>query len=171
MQDAGDPWASRTYPIEEDMPTQRATWRVERIAWVGFALVGVGALLGIFGDGVLARTVAEDPTGRLQVEYERIERQQSPSTLRIRASGLASGSEAAIRYGRDLADFRSFEAVEPHPARAFSDGSGLVHVYAVPESGSLVIQVDYNPLRPGISTGTIAIGSGPALTLRQFVLP
>jgi len=29
----------RRYPIQEDMRFQRRTWVVERIAWIGFALV------------------------------------------------------------------------------------------------------------------------------------
>jgi hypothetical protein len=165
------PFESRCYPIEEDMAAQLVTWRVERVAWGCFGLIVGAALLGAFGDGLLSRTTAGDVRGKLHIEYARIERQQAASTFRIRASGLAPGGEASIQYGRALAEGRSFRTVEPRPSRTSGDAAGLLHVYTVPDSGLLEVQVEYQPLRPGLTAGTIGLGGGPALTLHQVVLP
>jgi hypothetical protein len=165
------PFESRTYPIAEDMPAQLVTWRVQRVGWIGFALVCLAALLGAFGDGFLARAEVVDPTGRLRIEYDRIDRRDAPSILRISAGNLPPGGEAIVRYGRGFVDKRSLRAVDPAPLRAAGDAAGLVHTYAVPPSGSIEVLVEYRPRELGASTARIGLAGGPELTIAQFVLP
>ncbi len=165
------PLESRFYPIAEDMPAQRVTWRVQRIGWIGFALTCAAAMLGLFGDGFLARSQITDPTGRLRIDYDRIERREASSLLRIRADKLPPGGEALVRYGRGFVDTRSLRATDPAPLRAAGDAAGLVHAYAVPPSGSIEISVEYRPREPGATTARIGLDGGPELTIDQFVLP
>jgi hypothetical protein len=165
------PFESRTYPIAEDMQAQRVTWHVQRIGWIGFAVVCLAALLGAFGDGPLARSQAADPTGRLRIHYDRIERREAPSILRIRAENLPPGGEAVVRYGRGFVDGRSFRAFDPAPLRAAGDAGGLVHAYAVPPSGSIEVLVEYRPRELGTSSARIGLVGGPELGIDQLVLP
>ena len=67
-----DEFASRQYPVQEDMAFQRRMWIVQRIGWALLGVISLAALCGLFGNGVLSKRTA---TGaEMSIEYERFER-------------------------------------------------------------------------------------------------
>lgn len=165
------PFESRTYPIAEDMAVQQTTWRVQRIAWAGLALVCIASALGAFGDGMLARATAADPTGRLRIDYGRIERRDAVGLMRIRLEGLPAGGEAVVRYDRAFVDRHSLRDVTPAPLRTSGDATALLHAYAVPASGELEVLIEYRPRASGTSRARVGLVGGPDVVLDQLVLP
>ena len=66
--------------ITEDMSFQNLTWKIQRIGWVIMFILVLLALLGLFGDGLLADTTAGSSEAGLSIEYPRYERAFSPFT-------------------------------------------------------------------------------------------
>ncbi|MBL0968407.1 MAG: hypothetical protein IBJ02_04785 [Brevundimonas sp.] len=72
--------------LGEDTGFQRRFWRIQRIAWAGFALVIVAALLGLTGaGGPLSRSVVRTPDGL--IDSPRISRWSAAEELRFELSG------------------------------------------------------------------------------------
>ena len=49
-----DEFASRLYPVREDMRFQRRSWMVERAGWLVLTAIALAALTGVFGNGPLS---------------------------------------------------------------------------------------------------------------------
>src|ERR1700759_2181865 len=80
--------------VGEDLDFQRKWWRFENAAWVAFSLIILFDLAGLFGRGPLAKAECRSSDGSIDVQYERIERTNSPSILSIHFN------QAAIHDGQ-----------------------------------------------------------------------
>jgi hypothetical protein len=102
--------------IRQDLDFQRREWRAQRIGWVVMALIALAALLGLTGNGVLARATAGSPTDPLRLEYSRFDRLQSPSTLEVEIAGdSVEGQQIELLIDRGYVQGVLIEKIVPEP--------------------------------------------------------
>jgi hypothetical protein len=82
--------------VGEDLDFQRKWWRFEKVVWVVFAVIIVLDLAGLFGRGRIAKAERRSVDGIIDVNYECIERTDSPSMLSI-AFGKSAIQDGKIR--------------------------------------------------------------------------
>jgi hypothetical protein len=159
--------------IGQDLDFQRREWRVQRIGWVVMGLIVLAALIGLTGNGVLARATVSDPAEMLRLEYARVDRVQSPSTLAVLIAGDAVVDEQVEMWvDREYLRGISIENVVPEPQEVRSAADGLVYVFAVDQPGEpLTVSFDVRHTAFGAKSGRVALVDGPALDFAQFVYP
>jgi Tfp pilus assembly protein PilW len=156
-------------PINEDPKFQRATWVVERVAWVLMALIIVAALAGYFGGASSGRTV-RDSTGEVQLDYERFMRNHTPSELKIKARASAAGS-VSIQLGKALFEAVEVRSVEPQPRDAALHPDGPVYTFAASSEGESDITFTIIPTKVGSIAASIGIAGQPPVRTDIFVYP
>ena len=157
--------------IDDDMDFQRKEWQVERIAWVVMALLALAGLLGLFGDGPLAKTRAVN--GPLQVEYHRFERLLSPAQMVVQVDPEAvQNEEVRLVIGRDLMESLEVSAIAPEPERMELTPESLVYVFNVSEATAPIrITFDMETAKAGSHNGNIALENGTSVNISQFIYP
>ena len=164
--------------IDEDPAFQERSWRLQRRLWVALAAVLALGLLGLFGDGPLARTTA---TGGgvnppLRLEYQRFGRHRASMDLNIDLPPEADAGpgpvEARLRLGRDYLDAVVIESIEPRPERVEASPGGSVHVFRRRDPRrSCRITFRLRALRRGLVTGHVGLDDAPALRFTQLIYP
>ena len=159
--------------IGQDLDFQRKEWRVQRIGWGVMALIALAALVGLTGNGVLARATAGDPADPLRLEYARFDRMESPSTLEVQIAGDAvDGEQIELWVDRDYIQGVLIEKIVPEPQEVRVAADGLHYVFAVDEPGQPVtVSFDLRHTEFGAKSGQIALADGPALDFGQLVYP
>ena len=77
--------------LDQDLSVTRASWRFERIGWIGLVLFVAGALLGVLGPGPLSDARAGEADAPVRVDYERFAHFESEAELGIQVRPPASG--------------------------------------------------------------------------------
>jgi MFS family permease len=100
--------------VGEDLEFQRKWWRFERIVWSIFVVILICDLLGLFGRGWLAKATRTTPDGALKLNYERIERADTPSimTLHFNDAAIQSFFFNAVFFTYRLVVKRFFHVVD-----------------------------------------------------------
>lgn len=163
-------WTSRSYPVPEDMMLQRATWRFERLGWLGLLTVIVLACLGLFARGPLSSAMITDPAGQLQVEYGRFERNGATTGMQLHI-GAGSAPRATVRIGHAFLEAFTIKAVTPQPAEQRSGPEGVEMVFQVAGNGPAHVHLALRPDSVGIVEGEIGLVGGPPARFTQFVFP
>src|SRR4051812_21473227 len=88
------PKVSGDVAVGEDLNFQRKWWRFERAIWAFFLVILIADLLGAFGHGWLAKARRSTQDQTLTLDYERIERANTPSIMRLHFA------PSAVRDGR-----------------------------------------------------------------------
>jgi hypothetical protein len=163
-----DEFASRQYPIRENMAFQRRTWIIQRVGWLALAAIAIAALLGLFGGGALSKRVATGPG--TSIEYERFERYSRVASFTIR---FTDGQRTERRLHLNSAFQRSFDiaSILPTPTRSETTADGLVLTFAAapPVTGQVVIWA--NPRDYGSLELSARVDDNPPLNLRIFIYP
>lgn len=159
--------------LEEDLRFQKRQWKVQRIAWVVWLLVLVAAVAGLFGSGPLSNGTAGEEGGPLWAEYQRFERHQGPSDLKVfLGPGAASGGEGRVWLGRDYLESVELESVTPPPLRVEAGADRYTYVFPVtdPQQGTAVV-FRFRPEALGRHEGRIGLPGGAELKFGRFVYP
>jgi hypothetical protein len=159
---AGDPVTVRHH---------RRQWRFMHLGWLGMLAVLLGAALGLFGDGPLARAVAESPGGRLRVEYDRFVRAAAPVRLTIRV-GRDPGDPRVLRlrFGRDYVERLEVQSVLPLPVRTVSGPDGFTLEMAA-EGARVTVLAEVQFERMGWVQGRVEVVGGDRLDVAHLVYP
>ena len=162
-----DEFASRQYPIRENMAFQRRTWIIQRAGWLALAAIAIAALLGLFGGGVLSKRVATGPG--MSIAYERFERYSRVASFVIR---FTDGQRTERRLHLNNAFQHGFEiaSIQPAPTRSETSADGLVLTFAGASTpGQVVIWA--NPHVYGGVELSARADDNPPLNLRIFIYP
>ena len=82
--------------ISHELGLHHQFWVLQRFGWLLIVLIVLGAIMGLFGSGLLSQTVAGQQNSALWVEYERFWRMKSPMLVRVYFG------PAAIRKGQRM---------------------------------------------------------------------
>lgn len=156
--------------LTSDLALQERVWRAERLAWVVFLLVLIAALLGAFGNGPLAHASHRDPGGRLVVQYERLMRHATMTTLTLSVMPRGDSAEVWIsnRFLREIL----IDRIVPEPSGMTSDAERTLFRFAA-ASPDRPVRVTWHVTPLGYGPVELAGGTPgvPAFHLPLFVYP
>lgn len=162
---------SRELEINQDLEFQRRMWKAERIGWSAMAMLLVGALLGLFGNGPLSWTTASDES--LMVEYQRFGRHQAPLQLRVHLQAdLVKDDMLFFQFDRAFLADVQLTRITPKPVaeQPISDGIRFVWSSSA-KDGSMLVTVSYQPEHIGLLTPRLSVSNAASLSIRQFIYP
>ena len=156
---------------QRDAVLQRE-WRFERVGWVALALVLVAALLGVFGNGVVAAASARSADGLTVLRYDRIVRQDASSQLELRlAAAPVADSVVIVSLTDEYLATTDVERVMPEPIRVrASSGRVEFHLLRLDPSRPMTVRFSIRPMAAGTRRAVFAAGDR-TLSFRQLVLP
>jgi hypothetical protein len=160
--------SARTPDIVEDRLFQERFWRIERIAWVGFALLIVAAVLGVFGGGGPFSS-ATTMFGASRIEYPTMARWEAGEEVAIRLAG-GSGERRLVLASTFAEAFR-VDDLRPPPERVDAVPLGHAYIFTAATDAPLEIRIAVTPRRPGYADYAIGIGNAPSLRLSTFIWP
>jgi hypothetical protein len=162
----------RALEIEEDMAFQRRNWLAERIGWAIMALVLVAAALGAFAVGPLSWTTARDAAGTLVVEYERMQRQSAPATVKVRIAPQAVTAEGVtIEVDEAFADAFKITEIRPQPAQSMAVANGMRFRFDAAPNEPATIYFHLSPENVGFATPHLGLGGRDRVALPTFIYP
>jgi hypothetical protein len=158
--------------VDQDLEHERREWRIERIAWVVFALILLAALAGAFGDGPLARGQAGVVDTALWVDFERLERARDQSHLEIYMRLEAEDGLARLSLNRAYVEAINIRSIRPQPQSEVLAGDRVIYIFEVEATDQpLQVTIDYEAATIGSVDAHLALEGGPSLTFSQFIYP
>ena len=161
-----DEFASRQYPVREDMRFQRRSWIVERGGWAVLILITLVGLSGALGIGPLSLQTAS--SGSLSVEYDRFQRITRLTRFAFSARAQ-TGPELQLHLSRALQDDFEISDIQPQPTRSAAGPDGLDLIFATKGAGRIVIWA--HSRKYGISDISARIGSEAPVSFWVLVYP
>ncbi|MBX3300654.1 MAG: hypothetical protein KF693_00405 [Nitrospira sp.] len=157
--------------INEDLQFQRRMWKVERMGWSAMAILLIGALLGLFGNGPVSWTTASGES--LFVEYQRFGRYQAPLQLRLHLqAGLVKDDILSFYLDRAFLADVQITRVTPKPVVEQPISDGIRFIWSSnAKDGSMLVTVSYQPEHIGLLTSRMGVGDAASLSIRQFIFP
>jgi hypothetical protein len=156
----------------EDLAHERAVWKVEHWGWAAFALVLLASLIGLFGDGPLARATAGRPNSMLWVEYDRFVRCHAPATLKVHLRPSGNNSLPALWVARNFLERVEVEHISPEPERIKAAGESLIYIFDVMRTNEkTLVTFQLKPTDCGNASVSLGLVDGPQLQFTQFIYP
>ncbi len=166
---APDEFASRAYPINDEIDFQRKSWRFERIGWFVLALIVLLTLLGLFSKGPLSTGHVSSADGALQVEYQRFQRHGAHSQLIVTAQ-VAPSSSAAVRFSPQLFEAFTLEGIYPAPQHSAIQQGGLLLESRADTQGTLKFYLALRPDGLGSVRHSVHLNE-QTVEFSQFIYP
>ncbi len=166
-QPAQSEWNNRAAPIQEDMAFQRASWRAQRVAWVGLALFLLLALLGLFSEGLFSEREAR--AEGFSVTHQRVLRNDAATSLTITLNGPQTRNEVVL--SPSLVRTATIETISPEPLWSETRADGVHLVFAAPPDGDRAVEFGVRPNSAGVYAGSVSLVGGGRVTLNLIVLP
>ena len=155
--------------VGEDLEFQRRWWMFERIAWSVIAVLLLLDLAGAFGRGPLA--VAHLRNAQMVVKYERIERADSPSILRVDFDpSVIHDGHVRLFVSESIVNELGAQRVIPAPSASFIGNGGITYVFDA-TSAPATVQFALEPAHPGVKRFTLQVPDGDPLSARVTVMP
>jgi hypothetical protein len=163
-----DEFASRDYPVREDMRFQDRFWRWERVAWLILTLIAAVGLSGALGVGPLSWTKAS--AGPLTVHYERFQRATRLSRFTFE---VAQHGAADLRLHLNTTFQKNFEIsdIQPRPSQSGAGPDGLDLSFASEPGREARIVIWAHSRRYGVSGLTASADGGEPAQFWVLVYP
>jgi hypothetical protein len=157
--------------VGEDLEFQRAWWKVERGIWIFFLLLIIADVLGAFGRGWLAKAHRISPDKSLDITYERIERFNTPSILRIYLSpDVVHDGKALLWVSDDLIKALGNQRIVPQPETSTIGQNGIA--YTFPATGPIMtVEFALTPTSPGMQHISLQSPGFAKTDVKIFVMP
>jgi hypothetical protein len=153
---------ARDIDLVEDPRFLRRSWTAERVGWGALAAFLAAGLLGLLGPGLLSGRTAE---GDVRVEYDRFERVQSPSEVRIALAPRARNLWVEHRWMEEV----EVENIRPQPVRTSRHGEWVVYSFDSTEDVDVRLGVRF--LQAGGAKGRFGTAPERSVEVEQFVYP
>ena len=163
-----DEFASRPYPIQEDMAFQRRTWIVQRAGWFLLAAIAIAALLGLFGGGVLSKRTATGPG--MSVAYERFERVTRLARFAFSFTA-GTGAERRLHFSRAFQESFEITSIQPAPSHSAAAADGLDLTFAAAPANTSQVVIWASPRSYGNVHISAHVDDNPALQFNIFIYP
>jgi hypothetical protein len=155
-----DEFASRGYPVNEDMGFQRRSWTVERAGWIVLAVIAIAGLAGLFGNGPASWRTAR--LGELTVSYEQFQRATRASAFVFTARAGADG-ELKLHLGAPFQRNFEFVSIQPQPVRSRTAPDGLTLTFSAEAGAPARVVIWARSRHYGLNTIAAALdGAAPA---------
>ena len=163
-----DEFASRHYPVQENMRFQKRSWIVERVGWLVLTAFAIVGLSGVFGNGPASWTHARG--GALAVSYERFERATRTASFTF---DLAPAPATERTLHLSAAFQRDFEltSIQPPPLRSTTGRDGVDLTFAAQAGAAGRVVIWAHARSYGLSSITAALDGGPSVPFWVFAYP
>ncbi len=156
----------------EDLEFERRWWRFEHIVWIFFTVLLALDLSGAFGRGPLSKAQMKTADGAITVDYERIERFQTPSILTIHFGPAAvRNGKIQLWVSQTVVKGLGNQRIIPQPTTSVLAPDGILYTWDAsdrPDSASFALQ----PIKPGIDHFVLRLPVvGDELGGRVFIAP
>ena len=162
----------RSLHAGDDQAFEQIWWRVEVGIWIFLCLLIGVATTGVLGRGPLAKGMARSPDGRLVVEYERIGRYKTPSSMKVQISPeeIKDGM-ASLWVNNAIVNQMGLQRVVPEPGRAEPGPNGVTYTWPLSTTANtFVVRLDLQPDKPGIFQQEIET-RGRHISVRSVTFP
>jgi hypothetical protein len=157
--------------VGENLKFQRRWWTFERIIWPIFMLIVLCDLLGALGHGWLAKAKVAVPGGGLTVDYERIERANSPSsmTLHFGPDAVRNG-RIRVFLSNSIVQQLGAQRLAPQPAVSSIGQGGISYDFAA-SAGPADVQIQLQPADVGMHDFEVRVPGIGSVDARVLILP
>ena len=159
--------------IAQDIPHQRRLWLMERIGWALIALILAAACAGLLGPGPLSKATAGQKHSGLWVEYNRYDRYEAPSRVRVHL-GAAANKERTLRLwvNRKFMERVELKHSIPQPEHSEIGAERVTYVFQVARTNEpLTLGFEFRASTFGAVPVRIGIEGGPHVEFSQFFYP
>lgn len=154
------------------MRFQRLNWRIERFGWLLMALIVAVAALGAFGGGPLSSATVSDAGGTVRVEYDRIQRQRSPASLRLDVSAGAVGAHGlVVVVDETFARIFEIKDIQPTPAGSAAVTGGIRLRFDVEPGAAATIHFRLGAEQIGVARPRLSVAGRSPLELPVLIYP
>lgn len=157
--------------VGEDLHFQEHWWKFERLVWIFFFLVIVADAIGLFGQGWFAHARLHQPGSALDIKYDRVERETTPSQVTVRfGPDAAIGDTVKLFISDSVVDDLGNQRIAPQPASSAIGNGGVTFTFPYTGQPASVL-LSLEPSKPGIFHFTMNVPGHPAVTARVVVVP
>lgn len=163
--------ASLDIPSETQFEAKE--WRVERLGWIGMALIIILGGLGLLGGEGPFNTLQLGSLGdKIWVESRRVIRNQAPFELKIYATTEQSFvGTTTLHINKSYAETFVIESFSPTLIQEQVTPSVNSYDFVTPNGGPATLVLRMRPIRFGIQHATISIEGVGSQTFWQVILP
>lgn len=151
--------------IEENMPFQERTWKIERVAWVLMALIILASVLGLISEGPIGKTRLGDPSS-LQIELHRFIHIDTPTRIHIR---LVADGPYSVQFPYSYLSRAQVAKVVPEPDRVESSDGVVTYFFSGPQ-GRVDVHLDLQFRSRGPAKGFVQ-SEKAKVDFTQYVYP
>lgn len=156
--------------LDEHRRFQERFWKLERVAWVVFAIVTISALLGLTGaGGPLATASAE--SGNAVISYPRVARWETADELQIAFRPRDGVTERTVMLAPEFAKAFQLEDVQPNPSETKISDRGQTLIFRNPGSKGGLVTMHIRAQSVGRNGFSIAVDGDESTALTTYVLP
>ena len=171
VNDDAVPKVDNAVSVGEDLKFQERWWKFERFVWLLFLLALIADVLGLFGEGWLAKAEAHQDGSAMDMWYERVERTSTPSILRIKFRPEAAENGAVQLFvSESVVKGLGAERVVPQPEKSVVGNGGITYTFPV-TGGPMEMEIQLEPTAPGVRSFTVGVPGKQAVTERVVVMP
>lgn len=157
--------------VGEDLQFQRRWWRFEAWVWRLFALIVVLDLLGAFGRGPLSHAHLTSSRGDLSLNYERVERFNTPSILTIHfAPSAVADGHIRLWVSDSIVKRLGNQRIIPQPESSTIVDDGILYSFAAASAAPGSVAFALQPADVGSSPFALRLVSHGSLSQPQDVL-
>ncbi len=157
--------------VGEDLAFQERWWKFERIIWGFFLLVIIADALGLFGQGWLAHSKLQQPGSAMEIKYDRIARETTPSQVTVQfAPEAADHDRVQLFVSNSVIDDLGNQRIAPQPLSSAIGNGGVTYTFPYTGAPSSVL-LSLEPSKPGIFRFTMAVPGHQPASARVVVLP
>jgi hypothetical protein len=158
--------------INQDLAHERIEWKIERAGWIVMALVLLAALVGLLGRGRFSVAVAGEKGSTLWVEYNRFERYQAATMLRIHLGAASRDGKARLWLNREYVENIEIHHIDPEPETVEVLHDRFIYSFNLPD-GAQPSAVTYYFEGNAFGRILISVGmdGGSQLNFPQFFYP
>jgi hypothetical protein len=157
--------------VGENLEFQRRWWRFERVIWLIFSIVIVCDLVGLFGRGWLAKAQASVPDKSLTIEYDRVQRVNTPSTMTLHfGPGAIRNRQVKVYLSDSVVEDLGAQTIAPQPASSAIGRAGITYIFPATIDPAAV-RIQLQPAAPGSYPFRIQVAGKPPIDARLLVMP
>lgn len=159
--------------IATDLKHQKRLWIVERTGWAVMILLMAAALTGLFGAGPLSHATAGQTGSEFWVDYQKFDRCEATSQLRVHVgSGALKSESVGVWLSRHYLENVEVEKTTPAAEHQEAAGDRVVYVFRAAGSNEpIVLTFHVRPTEQGKKHARIGIVNGPEVHFSQFIYP
>ncbi len=165
------PQLNNELAVGENLEFQRKWWRFENAIWCFFALIVLLDVAGAFGRGPLANARKQSGDGMMDVQYERVERFNTPSVMTIHFSPSAiHDGKIQLWASENLVKDLGAARVIPQPVKSQVGNGGVLYDFDASKSPATV-QFALEPPKAGLKRLVLRAAGSSNVDLDIFVMP